>query len=149
MVRANYFKNHVKLEHKQLQYSCFLKASVFECPVCQEMVPPGMLETHFAEGRTCEKALPINHVEVCVKEEDVKMEHDVESWVKKEYVEADKEIKIESGVIIKQEAIEEFHGERPDAEAWVRTAKEEYVEADKEIKIESGVIIKEEAIEEF
>ena len=117
MVRANYFRNHVKLEHKQLQYSCFLKASVFECPVCQEMVPPGMLETHFAEGRTCEKALPINHVEVCVKEEDVKMEHDVESWVKKEYVEADKEIKIESGVIIKQEAIEEFYEEGPDGEA--------------------------------
>ena len=38
----------------------------------------------------------------------MKMEPDAEPWVKtvkEEYVEADKEIKIESGVIIKKEAI--------------------------------------------
>ena len=118
MVKASFFRNHVKLEHKH--YSCILKARVFECPVCQEMVPPGLLETHFAEGRTCEKALPINLVEVRVKEEDVKMEPDAEPWVKtvkEEYVEADKEIKIESGVIIKQGAIEQFFGDGPNGEA--------------------------------
>ena len=116
MVRANYFKNHVRLEHKH----CFLKAWVFECPVCQKMVPAGLLKAHFAEGRTCEKALPINLVEVRVKEEDVKMEPDAEPWVKtakEEYVEADQEIKIESGVIIKREAVAESCGEEPDGEA--------------------------------
>ena len=152
MVKSNQFKNHFEQEHKPLKF--LLKYRCLKCPICQDFVPPGLLGVHFDQGRSCEKAVVLaEKAEVPIKEEggEVKMEiggaRDPESsTIKEEYVELSNpnhEVKMESGAIIKTEAVEEFYGQQ--TSEWVQMevpslSKEEIL---KEIKANVHHVYKE------
>ena len=131
MVNSNQFKNHFEQEHKQQKF--LLKVRCLKCPICQELVPAGLLGVHFSQGRSCEKAVVLaSSREIGVKEERIENENmeilqDLGAR-EREYVELfnpDHVIKLESGKIIKTEAVEEFyHEETPEEEA-PKTNKEE------------------------
>ena len=134
MVKSNQFKNHFEQEHKPLTF--LLKYRCLKCPICQAFVSSGFLGVHFDQGRSCEKAVVFaEKAEVPVKEEggEVKMEiggvEDPEAGtIKEEYMELFKPIKLERGVVIKTEAVEEFYGEQTHEE----TQQEEMPQISKE-----------------
>ena len=136
MVKSNQFKNHFEQEHKKQKF--LLKVRVLKCPICQEFIPAGLLGVHFDQGRSCEKAVALaNKVEVCDKEEEseVKMEvgeaGDPEAGTSagEEYMKPDHKIKLEGGVIIKTEAVEEFYGVKTQEMPDLQISEEEILKA--------------------
>jgi len=134
MVKSNQFKNHFEQEHKPLKF--LLQYRCLKCPICQAFVSSGFLGVHFDQGRSCEQAVVLaEKAEVPFKEEggEVKMEiggyEDPEAGtIKEEYMEMLNPIKLERGVVIKTEAVEEFYGEQTHEE----TQQEEMPQISKE-----------------
>jgi len=116
MVKSNQFKNHFKQEHKSQKF--LLKSRCLKCPICQELVPSGLLGVHFDQRRTCEKAVALEKVKIHIKEEESEVKMEIggvggpEAGTSTgEYMELcnpDVKIKLEYEETVKTEAVEEM-----------------------------------------
>ena len=116
MVKSNQFKIHFEQEHKPQKF--LLKSRCLKCPICQELVPSGLLGVHFDQRRTCEKAVALEKVKIHIKEEESEVKMEIggaggpEAGTSTgEYMELcnpDVKIKLEYEETVKTEAVEEM-----------------------------------------
>ena len=116
MVKSNQFKIHFEQEHKSQKF--LLKSRCLKCPICQELVPSGLLGVHFDQRRTCEKAVALEKVKIHIKEEESEVKMEIggaggpEAGTSTgEYMELcnpDVKIKLEYEETVKTEAVEEM-----------------------------------------